>query len=202
MTPDADLEARLRAELPDEPPPRLAAAADRAGLVDVAVATTESPLGPLLLAATRAGLARLAYLAVRDEADVLDELARDLGPRVLVAPGRLASAVTQLEEYFAGRRRRFDLPVDLARLGPFTRAVLEVTAAIPPGEVRNYREIAHAAGSPRGARAAGNALGTNPVPIVVPCHRVVRTGGGLGGYTGGLGIKRRLLELEGAPLAG
>lgn len=208
MTPDpatsSDLAERLRAAAAaadHDPPPGITARATRDHLVDVSVATTDSPVGPLLLARTSRGVARIAYLGRTAETAVLRRLTRDVGPRVLNDPDRLAPVIAQLDEYFAGRRDRFDLPLDLSRLPPFTRAVLDAAAAIPSGEVRSYRDVAAEAGSPRGARAAGNALGSNPVPIVVPCHRVVRTGGGLGGYTGGVDIKRRLLSLEGAPVA-
>ncbi len=105
----------------------------------------------------------------------------------------------ELDEYFAGRRREFELALDWALIGPFARRVLQATAAIPYGGVLSYAEVAAEAGSPRGSRAAGNALGANPIPIVIPCHRVLRSGGALGGYGGGLERKRWLLELEGAP---
>ncbi len=206
MTPDpatsSDLGERLRAAAAadHDPPPDITARATRDHLVDVSVATTDSPVGPLLLARTSRGVARIAYLGRTAETAVLRQLTRDVGPRVLNDPDRLVPVIAQLDEYFAGRRDRFDLPLDLSRLPPFTRAVLDAAAAIPAGEVRSYRDVAAEAGSPRGARAVGNALGSNPVPIVVPCHRVVRTGGGLGGYTGGVDIKRRLLSLEGAPV--
>jgi methylated-DNA-[protein]-cysteine S-methyltransferase len=115
------------------------------------------------------------------------------------APGRLDSARRELDEYFAGRRRGFDVAIDWSLVGgPFGRKVLRVTSEIPYGGVLSYREVASDAGSPRGSRAAGNALGSNPVPIIVPCHRVLHAGGGLGGYGGGLDRKRWLLELEGA----
>ena len=171
--------------------------ADREGLVDVAYAIHDSPLGPLLVAAADGGLVMVAYAATGAEAH-LARLAREISPRVVELPARLDKARRELDEYFAGRRRRFEIPIDwrLVR-GPFARAVLARTAEIPFGGVRTYAQIAGAAGSPRGSRAAGNALGSNPVPIVIPCHRVVRRGGALGGYTGGLELKRFLLELEG-----
>lgn len=172
------------------------ARAEAEGLLDVAYAEVDSPVGPLLAAATPAGLIRLAY----DENDhdaVLDDLAARISPRVLEDPARLDLVRRELDEYFAGRRRAFDLPVDLRLVrGDFGRRVLEQTAEIPFGSVLTYTEVAAQAGSPRGSRAAGNALGANPVPIVVPCHRIVAAGGALGGYTGGLERKRTLLALE------
>lgn len=191
--------ARARRAAP-VPAPRGEAAAETArraasaGLVDVAYATVESPFGPLVAAVTPRGLVRVAYPG---EADVLDELADLVSPRVLEAPARVSEAARQLEEYFEGRRRRFDLPVDWSLVRGFSRRVLRATARIPYGRVRTYAEVAAGAGSPRAYRAAGNALASNPVPIVVPCHRVVRSGGRLGGYTGGLERKEFLLRLEG-----
>lgn len=175
---------------------RFAAGAVRAGLVDVAYGSVSSPLGELLVAVTPRGLVRVAY-PERDLDAVLAELALKVSPRVLEAPERLDDARRQLEEYFAGRRRVFDLPIDWSLERGFTGRVLRATASIPAGEVASYREVATAAGSPRGVRAAGNALGANKIPIVVPCHRVVRTGGALGGYTGGIERKEFLLRLEG-----
>ncbi len=196
-----DLEHELKAQsLPPEPPHETLAGvterAEREGLVDVAYATMDSPMGELLLAATPTGLARVAY-PVNGHDAVLAELARRLSPRVLEAPARLDPARRELDDYFAGRRRRFELPLDLSLTRGFSRRVLDATAAIAFGEQRTYRDVARAAGSERAVRAAGNALGANPVPVVVPCHRVLRSGGGLGGYTGGLDNKRFLLGLEG-----
>jgi methylated-DNA-[protein]-cysteine S-methyltransferase len=175
--------------------------ADRAAaedLVDVAYAEVESPLGPLLAAATPAGLVRLSYPQSNGHEAVLEDLARRVSPRVLEAPARLEGVRRELDEYFTGRRTRFDLPVDLRLVGGrFGRRVLERTAEIPFGDVLTYTEVAARAGSPRGSRAAGNALGANPIPIVVPCHRIVAAGGKLGGYTGGLERKRALLAVEG-----
>jgi methylated-DNA-[protein]-cysteine S-methyltransferase len=196
-----DLERELKELDVTGPPPAtlsaVAARAEREGLVDVAYTTTESPLGELLLAATPAGLARVAY-PLNDFDTVLEELARRLSPRVVEAPKRLDRPRRELEEYFEGRRREFDLPLDLSVTSGFSRRVLEATAQIGFGERASYRDVARAAGSEGAVRAAGSALGRNPVPVVVPCHRVLRTGGGLGGYTGGLDKKRFLLELEGA----
>lgn len=172
--------------------------ADLAGATaDVAYTVEDSPLGPLALAITRRGLVRVAYLDHRSLDAVLEDLAERVSPRVLEAPRRLDEARRQLDEYFAGRRLVFDLPIDWALEHGFTERVLRATARIPPGEVASYGEVAERAGSPRAVRAAGNALGANSKPIVVPCHRVVRTGGALGGYTGGIERKRFLLGLEG-----
>ena len=183
-------------ELPD-----LGAAFERAGLIDVAYALTDSPVGRLLLAATSHGLVRVAYLHPQDgEQQVLEDLARALSPRVLAAPGRLDGVRRELDEYFRGERRAFETPLDwrLTRPG-FMRRVLRATGRIPYGGLSSYRALAAAAGSPRAFRAAGNALGANPLPIVVPCHRVLRSDGAFGGYTGGPERKRVLLELEGHP---
>ncbi|HEX4188806.1 MAG TPA: methylated-DNA--[protein]-cysteine S-methyltransferase [Solirubrobacteraceae bacterium] len=177
---------------------RFAARAAAEGLAEIAYAPVESPFGELLLAATRRGLLRVAF-PEEDVDSVLERLSRRLSPRIVEAPGRLEPARRELDEYFAGRRRTFELAVDLSLVGgPFGREVLRVTSEIPYGGVLSYREVATDAGSPRGSRAAGNALGSNPIPIVVPCHRVLHSGGGLGGYGGGLDRKRWLLELEGA----
>jgi methylated-DNA-[protein]-cysteine S-methyltransferase len=169
--------------------------AGKEGLVDVAYAEIGSPMGPLTLAGTERGLALLFYGS--PEA-VVERLAERLSPRVLEAPARLDEARRELNEYFEGRRREFELPLDwsLTRDG-FGRRVLQATAEIPFGEVSTYRGVATEAGNARAVRAAGNALGANPLPVVVPCHRVLRSGGGLGGYTGGLDKKQHLLRLEG-----
>ncbi len=175
----------------------LAARAEREGLIDVAVGPADSPIGTLLLAATGAGLVRVG-LAGTDHELILEQLSATLGPRVIEHPARLDPIKRELEQYFAGRRRRFECAVDWRLTSGFVRSVLERTAEIPFGETRTYAEMAALAGSPRASRAAGSALGANPIPVVVPCHRVLRTGGGLGGYAGGLEAKRALLELEGA----
>jgi methylated-DNA-[protein]-cysteine S-methyltransferase len=133
---------------------------------------------------------------------VLEGLSRDLSPRILESGATLDRERRELDEYFEGRRRDFEVPLDWSLIGPFARRVLRATARIPYGGVRSYSEIAARAGSPRGSRAAGNALGSNPIPIVIPCHRVLRTGGALGGYGGGLERKRSLLTLEGAITSG
>lgn len=163
---------------------------------DVAYADMDSPVGRLLLAQSRRGLVRIHWVEGNED-DILEEVARDVSPRILHAPARLDEARRELEEYFAGQRTRFDVPVDWGILAGFRRRVLEATARIPFGSVSTYTDVAVRAGSPRGMRAAGNALGSNPIPIVVPCHRVLRTGGDLGGYGGGLDRKRTLLRIEG-----
>lgn len=168
------------------------------GLVDVAYATVETPVGELLLASTPKGLVRVAYLDWFPADSVLEDLARRVSPRVLEAPDRLDEVRRELDEYFDGARRRFELRLDRSLLGPFARRVLGRTARIPYGQVSTYARVAAAAGSPRASRAAGNALARNPIPIVIPCHRVLRSGGAMGGYAGGLDRKARLLELEGA----
>ena len=175
---------------------RFGEAAWDAGEVDVAYASVESPFGPLIVAVTARGLARLAY--PNEEADrVLGDLAARVSPRVLESLRATDPIRRELDRYFEGRLRRFETKVDLSLVRGFTRDVLRATARIPFGRVSTYREVATRAGNPAAVRAAGNALGSNPVPIVVPCHRVLRTGGGLGGYTGGLDRKEALLRLEG-----
>ena len=184
---DADLDAAAEAAIITA-----VAAADRQGLVDVAVATVDSPVGDLLVAVSEGRLVRLAY----DPEHVLDELAARISPRVLEAPGRVDPVRRQLDEYFEERRRRFDLTVDLSLASTFGRRVLEATARVPAGEVVTYGEVAARIGKPSAARAVGNALGANPVAIVVPCHRVVPAGGGVGNYGGGPERKAFLLDLE------
>jgi methylated-DNA-[protein]-cysteine S-methyltransferase len=167
------------------------------GLADLSYAPVDSPFGELLLAASSRGLVRLAF--PEEDADtVLERLAARVSPRIVEGPARLDRARRELDEYFDGRRREFELPLDWALVGPFGRRVLGAAAQIPYGHVLTYTEVAAEAGSPRGSRATGNALGANPIPIVVPCHRVLRRGGALGGYAGGLPRKQFLLELEGA----
>jgi methylated-DNA-[protein]-cysteine S-methyltransferase len=197
-----EIERVLRAARPDdvgvdEAVARFLRRAEREAGADVAYATVDSPLGKLLVAVTPRGLVRLAYADERED-EVLDELAAGVSPRVLRLEGRTDEARRQLDEYFEGRRRGFDVPVDWRLTRGFMRRVLRATARIPYGSVRTYGEVAARAGSERGYRAAGNALGANPLPIVVPCHRVVHAGGGLGGYTGGVDRKEFLLRLEGA----
>jgi methylated-DNA-[protein]-cysteine S-methyltransferase len=172
------------------------ARAEAEGLLDVAYTTVDSPVGRLLVARTRKGLVRLSYGGTYPEDKVLQELAEDISPRMLEAPAQLDEVRRELEEYFEGRRTEFGVPVDWRLTHGFCRRVLRRTAAIPYGHVSTYKQVAGEAGSPRAARAAGNALGANPIPIVVPCHRVLHSGGGLGGYGGGLDRKEFLLELE------
>jgi methylated-DNA-[protein]-cysteine S-methyltransferase len=196
-----DIELALRSALPpelDQALPDLTEPAADAGVLDVAYATIDSPVGRLLIATTGRGLVRLAYLDAGDEEPVLEELARAVSPRVLAAPRKLDEPRRELDEYFNGARRQFELPLDWQLTDGFGRRVLRATARIPYGSLSTYKQVAAAAGSPRGSRAAGNALGTNPLPIVVPCHRVLHSGGGIGGYTGGLERKRLLLDVEGA----
>jgi methylated-DNA-[protein]-cysteine S-methyltransferase len=189
------LEHALKAPLHTDPP-EIATAAAGAGLLDVAYATFDSPVGKLLLAATPRGLVTISYVEHWDEDDVLERLATRVSPRILRTPRKFDDPRRQLDEYFEGKRKHFEIPLDWQLTRGFTRRVLEVTAAIPYGVKSTYKQVAEQAGSPRGSRAAGNALGSNPIPIVVPCHRVLHTGGGLGGYTGGLEIKRTLLGIE------
>lgn len=175
---------------------RLATDAAGAGLLDVAYGVADSPLGPLTAFVTPRGLVRLSYVGEGID-EQLDELAERVSPRIMAAPDRTDAVRRQLDEYFSGSRRSFELPIDWGLVRGFAGNVLRATARIPFGAVSSYREIATDAGSPNAYRAAGNALGSNPIPIVVPCHRVLHAGGGLGGYTGGLDRKRFLLHLEG-----
>jgi methylated-DNA-[protein]-cysteine S-methyltransferase len=174
---------------------RLAGRTEVAGLLDVAYRTVESPVGLLLLAATPGGLVRAAY-SREDHEQVLRTLAERISPRVLLAPRRLDDAARQVEEYFAGRRRHFELPTDLQLARGFRRAVLEHLPDIGYGLTASYASLAAAAGNPRARRAVGTACATNPLPIVVPCHRVVRGDGTIGHYVGGTEVKRALLSLE------
>jgi len=168
------------------------------GLIDVAITAIDSPVGPIMLAATRRGLIRVSFAQGLDPAGFAAQLCAEVSPRVLEAPGYFDPNRKELDEYFEGRRTRFDLPLDWSLTGGFTRRVLKETARIPYGKVSTYGQVATAAGNPRAFRAAGNALGSNPIPIFVPCHRVIRTGGDIGNYGGGPETKRWLLQLEGA----
>jgi methylated-DNA-[protein]-cysteine S-methyltransferase len=168
------------------------AAADREGLVDVAFSMVDSPVGDLLVAVTPQGLVRLAF----DPERVLDDLAERISPRVVEAPARLDPVRRELDEYFEGRRRAFDLAVDWSLTSGFRRRVLEATARIPAGQVTTYGALAERVGNPRASRAVGSAVGSNPVAIVVPCHRVLPAAGGVGNYGGGPERKAFLLELE------
>ena len=195
------IEQELRRAAAGLEPPHLDARAfaDHAaelGLAEVAYALVDSPVGDLLVANTKRGLVRIAYLDNEPPGDVLQQIAARLSPRVLEAPGRVDEIRRQLDSYFEGRLTRFELPIDWSLVGPFGRRVLHRTARIPYGDVSTYGQVARDIGTPRAARATGNALGANPMPIVVPCHRVLRSGGALGGYGGGVERKKQLLALE------
>jgi methylated-DNA-[protein]-cysteine S-methyltransferase len=176
---------------------RLARAAGDEGLLDVAYRTVDSPVGPLLLAATERGLLRVAF-EIEGHDVVLDRLASLVSPRVLRAPRRLDAAVRELDEYFAGRRRAFDLPLDLRLARGFRRIVLDHLPDIGYGHTASYAAVAAAAGHPGAVRAVGSACARNPLPLVVPCHRVVKSDGSIGQYAGGVAAKERLLALEAA----
>jgi len=201
MSTETDLEAAVRAATGGaiDPSALSAVVAERAadeGILDLAYARVDSPLGELLAVSTPAGLVHLGY-PNRPLDDQLESLAGRISPRIVEAPARLDEVRRELDEYFAGRRRGFELALDWQLTAGFVRRVLRATARIPFGETRTYGDMAASAGSPRAFRAAGSALGANPIPIVVPCHRVLRSGGALGGYGGGLDAKRELLRLEG-----
>jgi methylated-DNA-[protein]-cysteine S-methyltransferase len=185
--PSDETMARLRADL--------AARATEQGLLDVAYAAMDTPLGTLTISATPRGVVRIAFDNERLD-DVLGELAGRLSPRILHAPARLDAARRELDEYFAGRRTTFDLALDWSLSRGFRRDVLTATARIPYAGTSTYGQIAAAAGSPRAFRAAGTALATNPIPVIVPCHRVLPASGDVGQYRGGSSRKRLLLRLE------
>jgi methylated-DNA-[protein]-cysteine S-methyltransferase len=186
---DPEVLARLHRELEQ--------AAEREGLLDIAYRTVDSPVGPLLLAATPRGLVRVAY-DIEDHDRVLDALADRLSPRLLRAPGRLDAAAQELEEYFAGRRHAFDLPLDMSLSRGFRLLVQQHLPSIGYGQTRSYQQVAHLVGHPKAVRAVGTACATNPLPVVVPCHRVLRGDGTPGGYVGGSVAKTTLLNLEAA----
>jgi methylated-DNA-[protein]-cysteine S-methyltransferase len=196
-----DLETTLTADRPADGATltalrhRLAAAARDEDLLDVSYRTVDTPLGSLLLARTRVGLVRIAF-AVQGHDRALDDLAERVGPRILADAGPLDDVARELDEYFAGRRRGFDLPLDHRLSSGFRAAVLGQLVHIGYGDTASYAEVARAAGHPRAVRAVGSACGANPLPIVVPCHRVVRSDGTPGGYAGGAEAKRVLLTLE------
>ena len=200
-----DIEKQLREaalDLPADAPPLAERAADE-GLLDVAYASVDSPFGPLLVARTDRGVVRLKLPGGRDgkisDDETLEALATYVSPRVLEAPSRLDEERRELEEYFEGRRDHFDVPVDWSLTSPgFRSRALHAVARIPYGKTRTYGEIAKSAGNPRAFRAAGTACGRNPIPLIVPCHRVVQSGGGIGNYGGGPEMKRALLDLEGS----
>jgi methylated-DNA-[protein]-cysteine S-methyltransferase len=176
---------------------RLAAEAEIAGVLDIAYRTVDSPLGMLLLAATDRGLVRVAY-AIEDHERVLEDLATRVSARVLQAPARLDPAAREIDEYLAGRRTAFDLPLDFRLSSGFRRIVLDHLPDIAYGTTASYATVAAAAGNPKAVRAVGSACARNPLPIVVPCHRVVRSDGSIGQYAGGSEAKRTLLSLEAA----
>ncbi len=176
---------------------RLVRGADADHLVDVAYRSVDSPVGPLLLAATTDGLVRVAF-AREDHDTVLQTLADRISPRVLHAPARLDAVARQLEEYFAHTRRAFDVVIDWRLSDGFRRTVLHHLPDIQYGQTASYANLAQRVGNPKAVRAVGTACATNPLPVVVPCHRIVRADGSLGGYLGGLDAKRVLLELEAA----
>ncbi|WP_232491210.1 methylated-DNA--[protein]-cysteine S-methyltransferase [Mycobacterium dioxanotrophicus] len=176
---------------------RLIADAQRDGVLDIAYRVVDSPVGRLLLAATDQGLVRVAY-ASEDHDAVLQTLADRISPRILNAPGRLDTAARELDEYFAGARRTFDVPLDWRLSAGFRSTVLHHLPEIGYGQTASYAAVARLAGNPKAVRAVGTACATNPLPLVVPCHRVVRSDGAMGGYLGGVDAKRLLLELEAA----
>jgi methylated-DNA-[protein]-cysteine S-methyltransferase len=188
-TVDSDADRRLHARLVE------AAAAD--GILDVAYRTVDTPVGSLLLAATEAGLVRVAYDREGHEA-VLQRLAERISPRILHAPARLDAVAQQLDEYFAGRRTSFDVPLDFRLSAGFRRQVLAHLAEIRYGRTASYAAVAASVGNPRAVRAVGTACATNPLPVLVPCHRVVRSDGSAGAYVGGPVAKHTLLDLEAA----
>ena len=198
-----DLTANLARAFPGSPGDlgrlhaRLAVAAERAGILDVAYRTVDSPVGPLLLATTGAGLVRVAY-ASEDHDAVLQALADRISPRVLNVPARLDTAAREFEEYFAGRRHSFDLTLDWRLSAGFRRAVLSRLPEIGYGHTASYATVAKLAGNPKAVRAAATACATNPLPVVVPCHRVIYSDGRIGRYLGGPEAKRTLLTLEAA----
>lgn len=186
---DRDAEHQLRA--------RLAQDADREGLLDVSYRTVDSPFGLLLLAASPEGLVRVAFEREGHDA-VLAQLASSISPRILRSPRRTDVVARQLEEYFAGRRRHFDVPVDLQLVRGFRRAVISHLREIAYGATESYATVARAAGNPAAVRAVGSACSHNPVPVVLPCHRVVRSDGSIGQYLGGAEAKAALLAMEAA----
>jgi methylated-DNA-[protein]-cysteine S-methyltransferase len=174
--------------------------AEKEGLIDVAYTTVDTPVGPLGVAVTEKGLVKVGLRA--DEYDFLEEVADNVSPRIVELPKRVDPVRRQLDEYFAGRRTMFSLQIDWQLSQGFRRMVLEALfSQVGFGEVVSYGELALRVGHPRASRAVGTAMATNPVPIVVPCHRVLRTGGNIGNYGGGVDMKRRLLTHEGALLA-
>ena len=188
MTVPADLDRRFRD------------AAVQARLLDAGYDIVDSPVGPLLVAATDRGLLRVSFDGGADPEAALEQIARVAGSRVLRAPRAVAMAHAELDEYFAGTRRSFDLAVDLRGQAGFAVSVLGELAKVPYGHTQTYGELAMRAGNPKAARAVGMVMNRNPLPIVLPCHRIVGASGSLVGYGGGLERKEQLLRLEGAIL--
>lgn len=176
---------------------RLAARAEEQGLLEIAYRTVDTPIGPLLLAATGTGLVRVAFEREGFDA-VLESLATKVSPRILAAPSRLDAAAREFGEYFAGQRRTFDLPLDHALSSGFRQQVQQFLPQIGYGQTRSYQQVAELVGNPKAVRAVGTACAANPLPVVVPCHRVLRADGTVGGYLGGPAAKTALLELEAA----
>lgn len=176
---------------------RLAAGASAAGLLDVAYRTVDTPIGRVLLATTPTGLARVAFEGEGFD-EVLGRLAERISPRILEVPSRLDAAARQMDEYFAGRRHRFDLPLDLVLAAGFRRTVLDYLPSITYGRTASYAAVAAAVDHPRAVRAVGTACARNPLPLIIPCHRVVRSDGAIGAYLAGAAVKKRLLDMEGA----
>jgi methylated-DNA-[protein]-cysteine S-methyltransferase len=203
MTTDNDLVRGLAEAFPATPDHLsrlhglLVTAAQAAGILDIAYHTIDSPVGPLLLAATGSGLVRIAYASEGHDA-VLQTLGDRISPRILHAPARLDFAARQMDEYFEGRLRRFDVPLDWQLSKGFRQAVLRHLPEIGYGHTASYAAVARLAGNPTAVRAVASACATNPLPVVVPCHRVVRSDGSMGGYLGGTEAKRTLLTLESA----
>lgn len=193
LVPAADARARAR-----EADASVRAAAERDGLIDVAVGSVDSPIGQLFVAVTPKGLACVGF-DHQDRAALEDRLAEDLSPRVVTSARATDAVRRQLDEYFGGARRRFELRVDHRLMSPFVRKVMAETAKVPYGEVSTYGAVATGIRHPDAARAVGAALGSNPIPIVLPCHRIVGASGKLTGYAGGLHRKEFLLRLEGDP---
>ena len=191
------LSARVDAETMNRLHRRLVHEAEQERLLDVAYTVVDSPLGRLLLAATPRGLVRVAY-ASEEHDQVLDTLAQRLSPRILRAPQRLDVVARELEEYFAKHRQVFDLPLDLSLSHGFRQLVQQHLPEIGYGQTRSYRQVAELVGNPNAVRAVGTACATNPLPVVIPCHRVLRADGSLGGYIGGAAAKATLLNLEAA----
>ncbi len=203
MTTDNDLASTLNRALPEDPDhlrrlhDRLAAAAQIEGILDIAYRTVDSPVGTLLLAATEIGLLRVAYSSENHDA-VLQTLTDRISPRVLHAPARLEGPARELDEYFAGRRTMFDVPLDWRLSAGFRSTVLHHLPEIGYGRTATYAAVAELTGRPKAVRAVGTACATNPLPVVIPCHRVVRSDGSMGRYLGGADAKATLLALESA----